>query len=186
MLALARPSSLVYPAALWTRPAGEWQASDVGPARAWQWTGDGTTALQSPVVRLVPGRYDVTLRVRLDQAAKGELVVATHVNDVEAQRGTWDVDYFQPAGRWWTHRVPLDVVGSSPAAVQWSIIAPRGATLTFAGLTVPVQYPRLSVIDLSDELNGFDTHASIFDAHPNARAHAAIAERLARWIEEGH
>ena len=28
----------------------------------------------------------------------------------------------------------------------------------------------------------FDTHASIFDSHPNARAHAEVANALAEWV----
>jgi hypothetical protein len=47
---------------------------------------------------------------------------------------------------------------------------------------VPVTYPGLYVLDLSDRMNTFDTHVSVFDAHPNERAHQVMAEELAGWI----
>ncbi len=40
----------------------------------------------------------------------------------------------------------------------------------------------LEVLDLTPHLQGFNTHASVFDSHPNEDAHAAIAEALADRI----
>jgi lysophospholipase L1-like esterase len=40
------------------------------------------------------------------------------------------------------------------------------------------------VVDLTDAMNTFNTHASIFDAHPNEQAHAVIAEHVLKAIEE--
>lgn len=34
------------------------------------------------------------------------------------------------------------------------------------------------VVDLTDDLNAFNTHASVFDAHPNERAHRVMAARI--------
>jgi hypothetical protein len=46
-----------------------------------------------------------------------------------------------------------------------------------ADVKLPVDYG-FEVIDLTEALNQFNTHASSFDAHPNERAHAVIADRV--------
>jgi hypothetical protein len=40
-----------------------------------------------------------------------------------------------------------------------------------------------AVVDLTDVMNTFNTHASIFDAHPNERAHALIAAEVLKALE---
>ncbi|MBF0292871.1 MAG: SGNH/GDSL hydrolase family protein [Nitrospinae bacterium] len=42
---------------------------------------------------------------------------------------------------------------------------------------IPVKY-NIEVVDMLPHLSGFDTHATLFDSHPNAKAHAAIADAL--------
>jgi hypothetical protein len=49
--------------------------------------------------------------------------------------------------------------------------------VSFASIDIPVDYG-MEVVDLTEALNTFDTHASIFDAHPNARAHQVVAEEV--------
>lgn len=44
--------------------------------------------------------------------------------------------------------------------------------LSLASIDVPVDY-RFTVVDVIEPLNAFDTHASIFDAHPNGFASGA-------------
>jgi hypothetical protein len=46
-----------------------------------------------------------------------------------------------------------------------------------ASIDLGVNYG-FEVVDLTETMNAFDTHVSIFDAHPNRRAHRVIAERL--------
>jgi hypothetical protein len=59
----------------------------------------------------------------------------------------------------------------SSGAHAWSV----------ADLAVYVQYG-WEVADLAEPLNQFNTHASAFDAHPNAAAHRVIAEHIARRL----
>jgi hypothetical protein len=54
--------------------------------------------------------------------------------------------------------------------------------VALASIDVPVDYG-FEVVDLTDALNTFDTHASIFDAHPNERAHQVIADQILRALE---
>jgi hypothetical protein len=39
------------------------------------------------------------------------------------------------------------------------------------------------MVDLTSDLNTFNTHTSIFDAHPNESAHKLIAERVFQALE---
>jgi hypothetical protein len=57
-------------------------------------------------------------------------------------------------------------------------VASTGATpLALTNIAVPVNYG-FEVIDLTQTLNTFNTHASSFDAHPNERAHQVIADAV--------
>ena len=57
-----------------------------------------------------------------------------------------------------------------------------GVRMSIDSVSLPVNYDRLEVLDLKDRLNTFDTHASIFDSHPNVRAHGEVAKALAEWV----
>lgn len=178
-------TTLPCPAALWTRSDGTWEdGHEAGLQRVWRWTGDGETALVSPEIPLAPGRYDVRLRLRLDDPAGDAYRVRTIVNGEERRPFEWPLDYMRPEGRWWTQHLPLEIGGTAEARVRWEIVLPRGAVFSLADLRVPLRYPKLTVMDLTSDLTGFDTHVSLFDAHPNARAHEVIARRLAGWVRE--
>jgi hypothetical protein len=41
------------------------------------------------------------------------------------------------------------------------------------------------VLDLAEPLNRFNTHASLFDAHPNEAAHRVIADEVHRVLLSG-
>lgn len=43
----------------------------------------------------------------------------------------------------------------------------------------------LEVLDLTSHLQGFNTHASLFDSHPNEAAHRAVADALYQQITRG-
>lgn len=60
-----------------------------------------------------------------------------------------------------------------------------GGTLAFevASIDIPVDYS-FKVVDLTETLNSFNTHASIFDAHPNERAQKIIAEKVFEALKE--
>ena len=91
------------------------------------------------------------------------------------------VSSFPGAGRW----TNLSVRFSVPAALarfRWELRNVPGTSMSVDTVSMPVTYPGLDVIDLSERMNTFDTHASVFDAHPNERAHQVMAEELAGWI----
>jgi hypothetical protein len=39
------------------------------------------------------------------------------------------------------------------------------------------------VVDVTESLMGFNTHASMFDAHPNERAHDVMAQEVLAALE---
>jgi hypothetical protein len=57
------------------------------------------------------------------------------------------------------------------------------AAFQMAAIEIPVDYA-FKVVDLTEILNGFHTHASIFDAHPNARTQKVIAEKVFEALRE--
>ena len=51
-------------------------------------------------------------------------------------------------------------------------------TLARSSIDIPVDYG-FTVVDVTEPLSTFNTHASMFDAHPNERAHAVWRKVLA-------
>jgi hypothetical protein len=54
---------------------------------------------------------------------------------------------------------------------------------SLAQVALPVDYA-FSAVDLTAALNTFNTHTSIFDAHPNERAHKLIAEKVLEGLQK--
>jgi hypothetical protein len=53
----------------------------------------------------------------------------------------------------------------------------RHVAWALSNISIPVDYG-FTVLDLTQTLNTFNTHASAFDAHPNERTHAVIADTV--------
>ena len=68
--------------------------------------------------------------------------------------------------------------------LEFRFLADPGAPVSFDTIAFDVDYG-LEVVDPIDRLTSIDTRASIFDAHPNERAHEVLAEVLAEAIEHG-
>lgn len=77
--------------------------------------------------------------------------------------------------------VRLELPSDRDRSVQLAFgSAGRGDAL-LASLDLRVSYG-FHVLDLTDAMNAFDTHVSIFDAHPNRAAHRVIAEQVFREL----
>jgi hypothetical protein len=61
-------------------------------------------------------------------------------------------------------------------------VPPGALALSLASIDIPVDYG-FTVVDITEPLNAFNTHASMFDAHPNERAHAVIAQEVLAALE---
>jgi hypothetical protein len=82
-----------------------------------------------------------------------------------------------PRGGWQKARVRLDLRRTNGKLTRLRITLSQAPEVAIASIDVPVDYG-FEVVELTDALNTFDTHASIFDAHPNVRAHQVIAEQV--------
>lgn len=129
-------------------------------------------------IPMLAGHYVVDFRVRLDAPAAhpGHLRVVDH-------HGTHVLaDHEIPhdaVGQWVEVHVPFDIAGDEQADdVEFRVEVAADASLSADTIGLMVSYPRLEVLDPTDALNTFDTHASLFDAHPNARAHGVLADLL--------
>jgi hypothetical protein len=91
-------------------------------------------------------------------------------------------DQFGRPGSWTTFDVPFGVDGPGLELITWEVSVTEAVRLSVESFGIAVRYERLDVVDLKDRLNRGDTHVSVFDAHPNARAHDEIAAAVAEWV----
>lgn len=127
---------------------------------------------------LLSGHYVVDFEVRLDAAAEHP----GHVRVIDRASGTGVADVEIPhdaVGSWVHVAVPFDITRTPLAEhIEFQVTAAPAAKLTVGTIGLDVRYRHIEVLDPTDRLNTFDTHASIFDAHPNARAHGVLADAL--------
>jgi hypothetical protein len=142
----------------------------------------------SPALPFRRGRYDFAARLRLDRPVQGDLgaldVVAGD-DRVLAHRVLQAADFASDSG-WVTISLPVELEAPLTPDVRWLVRAAPDVGLSLEALSVPVSYERIDVLDLKERLNAFNTHVSLFDAHPNERAHAEVADALAEWVLSKH
>jgi hypothetical protein len=137
-----------------------------------------------PGIAMAGGRHHATVRVRLDEAHPGHLgrldVATTNGQRVLAQI---DLDGGSLAPGHWQD-VGLDFSVDEPLVqdLEFRFLAEPGAPVSFDTITLDVDYG-LEVVDPIDRLKTIDTRASIFDAHPNEKAHKVLADVLAEAIQ---
>ena len=184
MLAFASPHMLTYPAHALHGDVGQ-EVPDRSGTGGRVRKSDGYPGLlvSGPAIPLESGHYQLTERVRLDVAASGTVETIDVLADdrVIAHRDVKASECGQP-GEWSTIRIDVDLSPALTKKIDWRIQVGPGVFLSVDAVSIPVSYKHLEVLDLKDRLNTFNTHASSFDAHPNARTHAEIAKVLAEWI----
>lgn len=185
MRALVYPSTLLYPAAMFPGTAGV-TTPDAGlpDGRVRQSRGEAGVLAKSRPIPLPAGQYEIDAKMRLDTATETARPVATlkvTLEDVPIAERVVDAEALGASGGWTDVSLPFRIAGALQE-VRWELDAPGGTSISVDTVSIPVAYPRLDVLDLSDDLNRFDTHVSIFDAHPNARAHHEVATKLFDWV----
>jgi len=73
--------------------------------------------------------------------------------------------------------VQLQLQDDKGRGVQLAFGTAGGGDVLLASVDLRVNYG-FDVLDLTETMNGFDTHVSIFDAHPNPAAHRVVAEQV--------
>jgi hypothetical protein len=186
MKALARARTLSIPPVAWIRRAG---AVVPLPDARWKMAVE-LPANSGPRAAITRGYYargaiDVTVSFKAPGYPAGAAVASLEAVD-EATGGT-------------LAHVPI-VAGANPDELQevrlrlalpdqkgHDVQLAAGATgpgpIGLAGVDLAVRYD-FDVLDLTDTLNTFDTHVSIFDAHPNPRAHRVIAESVLKELDK--
>jgi hypothetical protein len=130
------------------------------------------------------GVLDVALRVKCNSPSNGPAVVTLeavdHITGEIVGRGTVTVD--SQARGWQELPVKIDIRGTNGHSVRLRLVPPGALALSLASIDIPVDYG-FTVVDITEPLNAFNTHASMFDAHPNERAHAVIAQEVLAALE---
>ena len=193
VIGLAGPHRFALPPAAWLRFAG----TPVARADArWHQAVEVSAATRGPVLEtrafyMPAGPFDVVLSMARPRSSDGgtsppapasigslELVdqltnavlSTTALPTLPAQEGWQEV----------TARMGVTQTGR-----EVRLRLTSGGTVPFAvaSIEIPVDYA-FKVVDLTETLNTFNTHASIFDAHPNERAQKVIAEKVFETLRE--
>jgi hypothetical protein len=187
MLAMARPHALTYAAWGLRKEVGT-NAPDASARNGQVRRSDGAAGVlvSGPSIPLAAGSHTVTYRVRLDAAParSADIVAMLYIaagNRLVTSRMLTEKD-FPATNQWVEISVPFTLTDRLTTGVDWRVQVARDARLSVDTLSMPVAYPNLEVIDLRQRLNTYNAHVSLFDAHPNERAHADIADVLAEWI----
>jgi lysophospholipase L1-like esterase len=182
--AFATPHSLTYPAYVLGGAVGR-EAPDPSGTAGRVRKSDGFPGLlvAGPSIPLESGHYELAERIRLDAAASGTIESVDVIADdkVVAHRDVNASECARP-GEWTLVKIAVDLAPALTRHFDWRIHVSPGVFLSVDSVSVPIAYKHLDALDPRDRLNTFNTHASAFDAHPNARAHAEIAQILAQWI----
>jgi lysophospholipase L1-like esterase len=184
MQAFAAPHALTYPAYVLGGLVGREAVDSAGSGgRVRKSDGYPGILVAGPSIPLEGGHYELAERIRLDAATSGviESVDVTADDEVIAHRDVNASECGRP-GEWAVIKIPVDLTAALTKHVDWRINVAPGVFLSVDSVSVPIAYKHLEVLDLKDRLNTFNTHASSFDAHPNARTHGEIAQLLGEWI----
>ena len=186
MRTLAGPHQLAIPPAAWVPVAGTMEPrSDAAWQQVVRVPADAVGAvIETRDYYVTEGVLDVGLRLVCDSPSSVPAVVAVEtVDNVTNQivgRGTAAVD--RQARGWQQLPVKIDVRGVQGHSVRFRLVSPGALGFSLASIDIPVAYG-FTVVDVTEPLNAFNTHASIFDAHPNERAHAVIAQEVLAALE---
>jgi hypothetical protein len=193
VIALAGPHRFSIPPAAWIRFAGTPVARADAP---WHQAVDVSAATQGPVLEtrafyMPPTPFDVVLTMSTRRPSDG----ATST-PAAAPFGSLElIDQLTNAVLSTTTLAPLpdhegwqEITAKMSGAqtgrdVRLRLTATGKAPFAAAAIEIPVDYA-FKVVDLTETLNNFNTHTSIFDAHPNTRAHKVIAEKVFEAVRD--
>jgi hypothetical protein len=172
---LAGPHELEIPPMAWTRTGGTLVNLDGSRwGQAVRALPDaGILTVQTSDYLLAPGTLDVVLTIA--DAPPDEPLGVLEIVDL-ANRAVVTSAAVPGGGgeKVAKHRIRLTLPGDRVRRVVMRLTSSRPDNWALANIAVPLDYG-FEVIDLTQTLNTFDTHASTFDAHPNERAHQTMA-----------
>jgi hypothetical protein len=151
-------------------PWGEIARAQVGPSG---------TLLETRPYYTGDGQLDLTIQVACESRPTGSQLGTLQIVDVVTHQIVGQAPLKVPGDEVGWRRIPvrLTVNGAGDHSIQFRVHTTGVGAFSIGTIDLAVDYG-IEVIDLADRLNTFDTHASIFDAHPNKRAHAVIAQAV--------
>ena len=186
MRTLAGPHQLAIPPAGLLPIAGTMEPRPDAP---WKQVVRVPAGAAGPVVEtrdyyVSEGVLDVGLRLMCDNPSSGPAVLAVEAVDHVTNQIVGRVNVTIDAGATGWQQLPLkiDVRGTDGHSVRLRLVSPGSLALSLASIEIPVDYG-FTVVDIIEPLNTFNTHASIFDAHPNERAHDVMAQEVLTALE---
>jgi lysophospholipase L1-like esterase len=185
MRSLAGRHTLTMPPASWIRSGGTLVGD---PAAPWTQSLHVPAALQGPVVDtgeliVLPGILEVELLVSVTGNPADLTIGAAELRDVASGAAMSSQPIVLPAPASGHHPVKLrfEVPGDHGRRASVRVRSNGAGRWTLASIGVAVDYG-MEVVDLTETLNTLNTHASLFDAHPNEAAHRVIADAVARAL----
>jgi hypothetical protein len=186
--ALAAPHHLSIPPAAWIRYGGD--LTTVGDRPAVRFT----TPPRGPAIDtrdyvFAGGPIDVRVAVSIDANARTRDTPGTpgtlgtlDLLDASTNEVLSTAPLAAAPGGWRDVDVRLNV-GDRARRTRLRLTANSSAPFAVGDIALPVDYG-FTVVDLTASLNSFNTHASIFDAHPNERAHQVVAEKVLEALQK--
>ena len=176
MRELAGPHTLAIPPIAWTRSGGVLVSAPEAPhAQAVKpLSATGTFSVQTKDYLFRPGH--VTLKFAVTNAPRGDLGVVELVDPARNQVMAAAVLHCteQDCAAIVTQ---FTLPGDRVRRLAVRVTSFRHVAWALSNISIPVDYG-FTVLDLTQTLNTFNTHASAFDAHPNERTHAVIADTV--------
>jgi hypothetical protein len=192
VIALAGPHRFALPPAAWIRFAGSpvarpdarWHQAVAVPA------GTVGPVLETRAFYMPAGSFDVLASIATPRSSRGSPAPAqASIGSLElidhqtnAVLSTAGIPAWPSHEGWQEVTVPMQVTQMG-RQLRLRLTSGGAAAFEVASLEIPVDYA-FKVVDLTDMLNGFNTHTSIFDAHPNAMAQKIIAEKVFEALRE--
>ncbi len=124
------------------------------------------------------GQHEVTFWLRLMNQATGTVarVEVSRENENLVERRIL-ANHFAALGEWEAFTLRFDVEGELIEDVSLRVVAQGRGGIEVSSVDLTTDYG-IEVVDAIPYLRDLDTWASPFDAHPNARAHAVLADVL--------
>jgi hypothetical protein len=173
--ALAFKHLLTIPPSAWTRHGGTLEERRDAPfGRAVRASSTSGPLIETRDYYMPVGGLEIVLTIAQENTGTGASleVIDAATNEVV---GSTPLALEGRAG--WQEIAARPLSPSKPALVRLRLSSTGTTPFEIARLAMPVDYG-FETLDLTDALNAFDTHASVFDAHPNERAHRVVADAV--------
>jgi hypothetical protein len=147
--------------------------------------GDGKPSqmMFGPYIQLAKGQYTATFRLKLENfagdGAVADISVTKDKGKAPLASKTLFKEDFGKQGEWREFTLQFVINENIASGIEFVILYRGVGDLYADTVSFPVSYPTpIEIVDLTEALHGLDTYSSVFDFHPNAKAHGVMADEL--------